>query len=191
VPLACWAHARRKFTEALTDDHQRASTVLAAIQKLYAMEEQARAEQLDYTQRKELRLQKSLSIINDIGQYIYEERLNIALCKRPILTAFNYTISLFTELQNYLYEGRTEIDNNLIENAIRPVALGRKNYLFAGSHNGAHNIAMWQSFFGTCKLHNVNPQRWMKYVLDTIAITETKDYIKLLPQNIDPSLLTS
>ena len=66
------------------------------------------------------------------------------------------------------YNGALKMDNNLIENKVRPMVIGRKNYLFAGSHNGAERAAMFYSFFGTCKMHNINPHQWLKYVLENI-----------------------
>jgi len=76
------------------------------------------------------------------------------------------------------------IDNNLIENSIRPNALRRKNYLFAGSHEGAQRSAMFYSFFGTCKMHGVNPQKWMTKVLEVIADHKVNKLYELFPQNL-------
>ena len=73
---------------------------------------------------------------------------------------------------NYLKDGNLEIDNNLIENSIRPLAIGRKNYLFAGSHAAAENIAMYYSFFGTCKKHDIYPQKWLAHVIRNINDTK-------------------
>ena len=81
------------------------------------------------------------------------------------------------------FEKALEIDNNLIENAIRPVALGRKNYLFAGSHRTAQNAAMIYSFFATCKKHNVEPYAWLHYVLQVIQEYKVSKLTELLPQN--------
>jgi hypothetical protein len=92
-------------------------------------------------------------------------------------------------LQAYLLDGNLEIDNNLVENAIRPVALGRKNYLFAGSHNGATNIAMYQSFLGSCQLNEIDPRRWLEYVLNHIRGTPEAELPRLLPHAIDRTLL--
>ena len=91
----------------------------------------------------------------------------------------------------YLYDGRLEIDNNLMENAIRPIALDRKKYLFAGSHDAAQNIAMYRSLFATCYLNQVNPYHWTRYVLNHININTTApvNYQSLLPHRIDKSLL--
>lgn len=83
----------------------------------------------------------------------------------------------------YLHDGHLEIDNNLVENAIRPLAIGRKNYLFAGSHEAAQRAAMFYSFFGTCRRHNINPFNWMKDVLERIPDHKANKLEELLPQN--------
>ncbi|SFG14838.1 Transposase IS66 family protein, partial [Salegentibacter agarivorans] len=83
----------------------------------------------------------------------------------------------------YLYDGNLLIDNNLIENKIRPVALGRKNYLFAGSHKAAQRAAAIYSFFAICKKHEVNPYEWLKYTLENIMTIKYKDIKNLYPQN--------
>ena len=84
----------------------------------------------------------------------------------------------------YLYDGELEIDNNLVENAIRPNALGRKNYLFAGSHHGAERAAMMYSFLGTCKANDVNPFEWFKTVLEIIPDQKANKVHELLPYNL-------
>ena len=89
----------------------------------------------------------------------------------------------------YSKEGYLQIDNNLIENAIRPLALGRKNYLFAGSHEAAQNIAMYYSFFITCRNYDLNPEKWLAYVIDHIDEKKTSELRDLLPQFFDKSLL--
>lgn len=106
-----------------------------------------------------LRLEKSLPIINKIGQYIYQEHSKVTP-KSPIGKAFEYCANRWGSLQNYLTNGILEIDSNLVENSIRPQALGRKNYLFAGSHDAAKDIAMFYSFFATCTKNNIDPQKW-------------------------------
>ena len=127
------AHASRYYDKALSNDQQRASKVLNLIQLLYAIEALAREANMTNEQRHELRLEKSLPIINEIGSYIYNEK-NKVLPKSPIGVAFEYCANRWISLQNYLKDGMLEIDSNLIENSIRPLALGRKNYLFAGNH---------------------------------------------------------
>ena len=80
--------------------------------------------------------------------------------------------------------------SNLIENSIRVLALGRKNFLFAGNHEAAENIAMFYSFFGTCKKNEVDPQKWLNYVINNINDTKASQLKELLPQFIDKTLLT-
>jgi len=187
--LSCWAHARRYFDKALTNDQARASNVLKLIQLLYAIEALAREANMTHELRHALRLEKSLPIINEIGSYIYNER-NKVLPKSPIGVAFEYCANRWISLQNYLKDGMLEIDSNLIENSIRPLALGRKNYLFAGNHEAAENIAMFYSFFGTCKKNDIDPQKWLTYVINNINDTKASQLKELLPQFIDKSLLS-
>lgn len=127
-------------------------------------------------------------MINVIGQWLVNE-IDRTTPKSPIGVAIRYAIALWDELQTYLYDGSLEIDNNLVENAIRPIALGRKNYLFAGSHDAAVNIAMYRTFFATCRLNGVDERRWLLHVLNTIGNTPADRYHTLLPHNIDRALL--
>ena len=94
-----------------------------------------------------------------------------------------YTGKRWDALSGYLYGGILEIDNNLVENMIRPLALGRKNYLFAGSPKGAQRAAMAYSLLGTCMLHGVNPTQWLTHVLANILQTKYNDVKTLYPQN--------
>jgi transposase len=182
VHLACWAHARREFERALDNDRERASAALGWIQDLYAVERQAREEKLSPDQRKELRLADSLPIINTLGEWIHAEA-PVVLPKSQMGKAMAYTAKRWDALSGYLYDGLLEIDNNLVENTIRPLALGRKNYLFAGSHKGAQRAAMAYSLLGTCKLHGVNPTQWLAHVLANILQTKYNDVQSLYPQN--------
>ncbi len=184
--LACWAHARRKFEKALQSDRKRAEHAMVEIQKLYAIERQAH--DLTAEQRKELRLEKALPVINEFGKWLHAQRQQV-LPKSPMGMAIEYVTPLWSSMQNYLHDGNLNIDNNLIENNIRPVALGRKNYLFAGSHKGAERSAMFYSFFACCKLNNINPQQWLHYVLENIADYKVNRLHELLPNNIDPEIL--
>jgi len=106
------------------------------------------------------------------------------LPKSPLGKALAYCIPRWDYLMNYLHDGSLEIDNNFAENAIRPIALGRKNYLFAGSSRGAERAAMFYSFFGTCKKNDVNPYEWLKKVLELIPQHKANKLHELLPQNL-------
>jgi transposase len=186
--IGCWAHARRYFEKALDYNKANASHVMVLIQKLYDVERKATLLKLDPAERKNFRLKESHPILNEIGKYIAVQS-RIELPKSPLGKAYEYCLNRWDTLLDYLKDGDLLIDNNLIENAIRPLALGRKNYLFAGSHDAAKNIAMYYSFFATCKKNEINPLKWLSYVLRNINNTKIQDLHKLLPQYIDRELL--
>ena len=180
--LACWAHARREFEKALDNDRPRAKRALLMVQQLYAVERRAKQEGLSPQQVKELRLEGSLPVINEMGKWIFEE-IKDTLPKSQIGKAMSYAYARWDALSAYLYDGNLLIDNNMVENAIRPVALGRKNYLFAGSHEAAQRAAMIYSFFAICKKHDVNPFDWLKHTLQNIMSINHKNLKDLYPQN--------
>jgi len=185
--IACMAHARRYFDKALTNDKERAEYVLLKIQQLYKIEAYARTNKLDFNQIKELRLNQALPVFNELGKYLYDN-LNTTLPKSPIGKAISYMLARWKNLMAYMYDGALNIDNNLVENSIRPTAIGRKNYLFAGSHSGAEKAAMFYSLFGTCKINNVNPYKWLLYVLDNIHKYPAENLDDLFPANIIKSI---
>lgn len=188
IHLNCLAHARREFDRAKDNDKARAEKALTYIQQLYAVETLARDKKMEASQRKELRLEKSLPIINEFGKWMVEELKNHhILSKSQIGKAFRYSLDRWDQLSAYLHDGILEIDNNLVENAIRPVALGRKNYLFAGSHKAAERAAGIYSFFAICKKHEVNPYQWLKYTLENILTINHKNLRNLYPQNFKKS----
>lgn len=182
TPLACWAHARREFERALDNDKIRAAKALAFIQQLYAVERKGKEEQLKPDQIKQLRLDESLPVINELGKWIFAEVKN-TLPKSQIGKAMRYAMDRWDKLSAYLQDGSLHIDNNAIENAIRPIALGRKNYLFAGTHDAAARAGMIYSFFAMCKKHEVNPFLWLKYALQNIMTINHKNIHDLYPQN--------
>ena len=182
TPVACWAHARREFERALDNDKPRASKALALIQQLYAVERKAKDTLLTDSQIKQLRLEESLPVINELGKWIFAEMKN-TLPKSQIGKALHYAMERWDKLSAYLQDGNLHIDNNATENAIRPIALGRKNYLFAGSHDAAQRAAMIYSFFAICKKHEVNPYQWLKYALQNIMTIKHKNIRELYPQN--------
>ena len=182
--LACMAHARRKFDEAQKNDQTRAEHALTLIQKLYDTERKARETQLDYAQRKELRLVEAKPVMDEFYQWLKDNEPPKTLPKSAIGGAITYTLNLWSRLLRYLDDGKYEIDNNLIENSIRPVALGRKNYLFAGSHEAAQRAAMIYSFFATCKINNIEPSEWMTKMFTQIPDHSIQRLEELLPQNL-------
>jgi len=180
--LACMAHIRRYFEKALDNDVIRAEYILFKIQHLYKVEADLRSQEASIDQIKAMRQKIAKPILEDMEKYMLEQR-NKVLPKSAIGIAFNYTLTLFDNMKRYMDDGRFHIDNNLIENAIRPLAIGRKNYLFAGSHDAAQSYAMFYSFFATCKSHDINPSKWLVDVLNRINDHKANKLDQLLPQN--------
>ena len=180
IHLGCWAHLRREFDKALPNDKLKAETALQMIQQLYQVEKEAK--ELDFEQRKEYRLEKSLPILNAFFKWIAHQNAQI-LPKSQIGKAFNYAIKRYDSLMAYLVNGELKIDNNSVENAIRPVAIGRKNYLFCKTHESAQRAAIIYSFMAICKNYNVNPFEWLKNTLLKIDNTSIQKLHTLLPQN--------
>jgi transposase len=182
IHLCCWAHVRRLFFEAQTNDRARAETALGFIGRLYTIEEQARQGQFPTDERKQVRLEKSLLVLNSFGHWLFTNKDQV-LPKSAIGKAFAYTLSRWKQLSHYLLDGRLELDNNWIENKIRPVALGRKNWLFTGTDQTAQHGAMMYSFFASCKHHGVNEYDWLRFTLDHLPTWKMADIDQLLPHN--------
>lgn len=184
--LCCWAHVRRKYTESRNNDPNRADYVLTQIQKLYALERQAKNEGLSSRQIKDLRKQSALPVLLELKSWLMENYQQV-LPSSPIGKAIAYNLSLWDKLVVYLQDGRLQPDNNAVENSVRPSAIGRRNYLFAGSHEGAKRAAMLYSFMGSCKMHGINPQQWLQDVLERIPEQKANKLFELLPNNWTPS----
>jgi len=180
----CMAHARRGFEKSLPYDQKRAEYAMEMFQKLYAIEQKAREQGLSPQQRHTLRLDEALPVMNKLGKWIVETYKS-SEPKSPLGKATAYCIERWDNLLAYMEDGSLEIDNNLAENAIRPITLGRKNYLFAGSNRGAERAAMFYSFFGTCKKNGVNPYDWLRKVLEVIPTYKVNKLTDLLPQNLE------
>lgn len=184
--LGCLAHVRRKFEDALGNDKLRAEYVLAEIQQLYAIERRARSKDLDYDEREELRNKESKPILQNLKAWLLEnapESNSKILPKSKTGKAISYALGMWHRIERYLKDGQYEIDNNWVENSIRPVALGRKNYLFAGSHEAAQRAAMIYSLLATCKKNNVEPSAWLTDVLAKIQDQPIRKIEELLPEN--------
>jgi len=176
----CMAHARRKFDQALDNDKVRAEFVLTEMQKLYAVERKSREGDYSHEQRYELRKKESNKVLAELKLWFAENIIHV-LPKSKIGEAIAYSLSRWERLCLYTTDGKLEIDNNLVENVIRPVALGRKNYLFAGSHEAAQRSAMLYSFMGTCKLRSVEPLAWLTETLRKLPDHKANRLASLLP----------
>ena len=178
--LNCMAHARRKFDEAKDNDLARASYVLTEMQKLYALERGAKEKPLSPDEHYRLRQGQAVPVLANLKEWMLEN-YKAVLPQSVIGQALHYSLQRWDKLSVYTTDACLRIDNNLVENAIRPVAIGRKNYLFAGSHNGARRAAMLYSFLETCKLNNVNPFEWLRDVLTKISDHPVNKLDLLLP----------
>jgi transposase len=178
--LHCMAHARRYFEKALDSDADRASYALSQIQKLYAIEGNARQADLSDEQRYVLRQERAVPVLEELHTWLLEQTAAV-LPKSLIGKAIAYSLRRIKTLSLYTTDGRLEIDNNLIENTIRPIALGRKNYLFAGSHTAAQRIAVFYSLLGSCKLHSIEPYSYLKDILERLPDHPINQIDELLP----------
>lgn len=190
--LGCFAHARRKFTDALKVAGKTsgglAKKAINIIGKLYGIESQAKL--LSADERLALRQEKSIPLFNAFNQFILEHRQKIP-DKSTLGKAFTYAYNQMPYLENTLKFGHTFIDNNLVENIIRPFALGRRNWLFVGNENGGKTAALLYTLIQTCRLNDINARVYLVYVLNQAAAMRRQevDPTVLLPQFIDTSLL--
>jgi len=186
--FGCMAHVRRKFDEALKNDKTRAEFVLLKIQALYKIEELARSENYTPQQRLALRQLKAAPIMAELKTYLdglYDSHQ--VLPKSAIGIATRYALGRWKYLQRYLHDGAVEIDNNLVENAIRIVALGRKNYLFAGSEKGAQWAAMIYTFVSSAIRQGHNPLEYLTDVLRRLPDIKPSNLHQLFPLNWTPA----
>ena len=180
IRLGCMAHARRKFYDARDGNPKHCEWMLTHIGKLYDIERRARDNKLNVKERFELREKYARPILASIKEWLDEKLLSTS-SHTDLGVAISYMLNQWPRLNNYLLDGCLEIDNNLIENAVRPVALGRKNWLFAGSHESAKRSALIYSLLGTAKLHGVEPYSYLKDVLTRINGHSIKRLDELLP----------
>ena len=152
--------------------------------ELYEIERVAKDQQLSDAQRLELRQKVTVPLLLQFENWLKGEYTSgKALPKSPIGKAIAYSLQRWEQLKIYATDGKLNIDNNPVERSIRPTALGRKNYLFAGSHEAAQRSATLYSIVGTCKLHDINPFIYLRDVLSRISTHPINRINELLPQN--------
>lgn len=179
LEAGCWAHVRRKFY----DFHEGTRSPVAAealrrIGELYAIEEQVRGH--SPAERARVRIERAGPLLDDLKCWL-EAQLARVSKKSELAVAIRYALSRWTAMTRYRDDGRLEIDNNAAERALRAVALGRKNYLFAGSDAGGEYAAAMYSLIGTAKLNGIDPEAYLRNVLERIAEHPINRIAELLP----------
>jgi len=178
IRVGCWAHVRRKFIEVQKLSPNDVGNVLKRIAELYKIEKQAK--NFSCEQRQALRQKKSERLLISLEEYL--DALNeITLPRHPLKSALEYTLNQWDALTVYTTNGILSMDNNPIEQQIRPIALGRKNYLFAGSHDGARRAAVLYTLINTCKMHGVNPFEYLQDVLRRVHVHPASRISELTP----------
>ena len=179
--IGCWAHVRRKFVEALDENRKYASEAIVYIGKLYKIETEMREAGLSAEEVRERRQKESYPLIQEFEKWM-DAVADKFKPKSRMGKALVYTYTLLPRLSRYVLDGRYNIDNNGIENAIRPLALGRKNYLFAGNHDAAVRAAIVYSLFSSCKAAGIETRTWLEDILTRLPSHEG-DLADLLPGN--------
>ncbi len=176
--VACWAHARRKFYDAQDSDEQRAAQMLSMIAELYAIEREAK--DVDDATRLQLRQERSVPVLERIKTWLDAEG-EVVLPRSPMAAAITYAQNQWQALSTYVTRGFLNIDNNASERALKRVAIGRKNWLFAGNDAAAENHARLWSLIASCERHGVDPQRYLTSVLAKIGTTPADELEQFLP----------
>lgn len=182
IPVGCWGHARRKFVDAESDHPAHAPPFIDEIRKLYLVEAVAREQQLEPELRKALRLEKSKPILDQLLPEL-EKALAQNLPESPLGKAAKYCLNEWTALNRYLADGRLEIDNNLTENAIRPSAVGKKNWLFIGHPDAGWRSAVIYSIVVSCQRHRIDPAQYLTDVLRRLPAMKQSELHTVLPQS--------
>lgn len=192
--VACMAHARRYFVDAIKISSNKkglAHQIVEQMAQLYALEKQLKEQKASPESIYKIRQDKATPILQTIKETI-EKNITKILPKSPLGKAVFYLLGNWEALNNYLLDGRLDIDNNLSERAIKPFVIGRKNWLFHGNDTGARAGAIFYSLIATCKYHHIDPFSWFKYTLTHIHQAQTIGQLEqLLPFNISPDLLVN
>jgi transposase len=180
IPCGCWSHARRKFVDAAEELPQQSLEIIQQIRRLYAIERHAREEDLTPEQRHRLRGDRAPLILSEIRQRLesVEPRL---LPQSPLGKAVRYALNEWEPLNTFLQDGKIELDNNLIENAIRPSAIGKKRWLFIGHPSAGWRSAVIYSITVTCRRLGIDPAEYLRDVLARLPGATNRQIPELTP----------
>lgn len=181
IEAACWAHVRRKFYDLhAARQSPVAAEALQRIRALYAVEDEVRGQPPD--ERRRVREKRAGPLLDDMRAWL-DTTLRQTSKRSDLASAIRYALTRWTALTRYVGDGRIEIDNNPVERAIRPIALGRKNWLFAGSDVGGTRAAAIASLIATVRLNGLDPEAYLRHVLERIATHPARRVGELLPWN--------
>ena len=179
----CMAHIRRKFEYAMEQDKTNAEYALSMIGQLYQIERECDERDVTAEERKEIRQLKARPIMEELQGWL--EQIGVKYGSSNLLgKAAGYAYVRWDNMMRYLEDGRVRIDNNLAENEIRPITLGRKNYLFCGNHEAAENMCVIISLLSTCRNHDVNPREYLNDIIARMPYMEKathQELVELLP----------
>ena len=182
IQICCLAHAKRKFFESKDYSKELAEYALSKFSGLYEIERKCKEKNLSYDEIATTRQCDAVPILNELHEWMVTQYKTL-LPSEPIRGAIAYSLERWERLCYYTKDGRINPDNNPVERNIRPIAVGRKNYMFAGSHKAAERLALIYSLVGTCKLNDVNPYEYLKDVLEKINNWPINRIHELLPHN--------
>jgi transposase len=181
IEVGCWAHARRYFKDAELTAPTEAKQSVLWIGELYGLEKRAKENGFSHAQRLELRQQQARPILQRIKVRLDELRAH-ALPKSPLGEAITYALNQWTALNRYTEHGALEIDNNGAERAIKPIVIGRKNWMFIGSEAAAKRTAVLLSLVNTCKAHQINPYEYLRDVIERVSTHPMSRIDELTPR---------
>ena len=179
ILIGCWAHARRGFHEAL-DESRSAAWLVGQIGKLNAVEKHLREQKAGPQLRAALRAWQSRPILQRLRRALEIVRRRV-LPKSRLGQAIDYALGRWEALTRYVADGRLEIDNNLCENAIRPTAVGKKNFLFVGHPEAGQRSAIIYSVLGSCRRHGINPAEYLRDLFERLPKAKTSEVKSLTP----------
>jgi len=168
IEIGCWMHDRRYWANALDAGDLRAAHPLGIIKKMYKVEDAAKKQRAGPDQVYRMRQEQSVPLLNELGKWI-ADNYNTERPTSPLAEAMGYTLRQWAALKRYTEDGRLLIDNGGVERAIRVVAMGRRNYLFAGSDTGGQRAAIAYTILGSCALVGINPWAYLRDVFEKLA----------------------
>ena len=187
IPVGCWAHARRKYNDALKAESKnkgRAHKGISFISKLYKLETQAKNKKLSAKKRYQLRQEKAKPILAAFKIWLGEAKIKVTK-ESHIGKAINYTLNQWDKLNHYIEDGELGIDNNITERDIRPFTTGRKNWMFSQSVNGVEASAILYSIVMTCRANDINPYYYFQHLFKEMPNREeNSDLTDLMPWNV-------